>query len=212
VTFGGRFKASTSLTVRMALLAWTGTEDSVTSDVVNDWTSSSYTAGGFFNSTTLAVVAVSSAAISTTASDVFVTGTVPTGTKNLIVVYWTESTAAQNVTVDAWGQRVVLGVALADHVRRSYADELALCQRRCEKLAYTWVADGRVGGADYSMVLSFKVEKAGTPTITTTAGALTNATLVATNPTVTTVEQRFRAGGTGTMSVLSESLLAVIEL
>jgi hypothetical protein len=129
VSFGGRFRASSSLTMRMALLAWTGTADSVTSDVVNDWTSSTYTSGNFFVAANYTVVAVTSAALTTSASNVFVTGTVPSGTTNLVVVYWTEATAAQNVFVDAWGVKTVLGTSLADHIRRHHGEELSLCRR-----------------------------------------------------------------------------------
>jgi hypothetical protein len=130
VTFGGRYRLSTTSNLRMALLAWTGTEDSVTSDVVNDWTSSTYTAGGFFNSTTLTVVAVTSTALTAaTVGNAFVTGTVPSTATNLIVVYWTESTAAQNVTLDAWNQRLVEGTVLAPYIRRTFHQERQICQR-----------------------------------------------------------------------------------
>jgi len=40
-----RVRISNSQAIRYAILAWTGTEDAVTSDAVNDWTSGDYTDG-----------------------------------------------------------------------------------------------------------------------------------------------------------------------
>jgi hypothetical protein len=92
---------SSSANVRYAILEWTGTANSVTSDVVNDWTSSTYTTGNFFNSTTLAVVGVGSTALTAnTWTACAVEGSVSTSVSNLIVFAWTESTVAQNVTLN----------------------------------------------------------------------------------------------------------------
>lgn len=129
VTFGGRLKLSTSANLRVALLAWTGAEDAVTSDVVNSWASGTYTAGNFFNSTTLTVIDTASQAMSAgNAADVSVSGTVPSNATNLIVLYWTEATAAQNVTLDAWGMRVVTASSLVDYIRRTMDGELERCR------------------------------------------------------------------------------------
>ncbi|HWA21133.1 MAG TPA: DUF2793 domain-containing protein, partial [Caulobacterales bacterium] len=48
VAMAARVRCSAAQAVRMAILEWTGTADSVISDVVNNWASGSYTAGGFF--------------------------------------------------------------------------------------------------------------------------------------------------------------------
>lgn len=130
VTAGGRFKSSTSQNLRLAILAWTGTEDAVTSDVVNSWTNASITTGNFFNSTTLTLVATNSTALTAaTAATCSVSGTVPSGATNLIYLYWTEATAVQNVTLDAWAQRLVKATALVDPLERSAQSELAICRR-----------------------------------------------------------------------------------
>lgn len=103
VTFKvGRTRLSSSANVRYAVLEWTGTEDAVTSDVVNDWTSSSYTAGGFFNSTTLTVSGVSQQALTanTLTDGSELTVTLGSTFNNIILFEWTESTVAQNVTLD----------------------------------------------------------------------------------------------------------------
>jgi hypothetical protein len=53
-----RIRCSAATPIRYAILGWTGTEDAVTSDVVNSWTNATFTAGNFFNSTTLSVLGV----------------------------------------------------------------------------------------------------------------------------------------------------------
>lgn len=168
VTFGGRFKLSTSANLRVALLAWTGTEDSVTSDVVNDWTNGTFTTGNFFISSNLTLIGTAAVGMTGgSAADVSVSGAVPSGTTNLLVVYWTEATAAQNVTLDAWGRRLIESSYLNDHIRRSIAQELALCQRFYE--ATTMQGELGAVGSTYAYIQSwqFKVQKRTSPTVTT---------------------------------------------
>lgn len=130
VTYGGRFKLSTSADIRLALLAWTSTEDSPTSDPVNDWTSSTYTAGNFFLGSNLTVVGVAEQAMTAgTAGTASVSGAVPSNANNLMAMYWTEGTVAQNVTLDRWGQRIVEASSLLDYIRRPHGEELRRCQR-----------------------------------------------------------------------------------
>lgn len=96
-----RVKCSSSQAIRIALIEWTGTADLPTSDVVNDWTSGTYTTGNFFISTTTTIVAT--AAVTPTANtwtDLTLTGTVSASCNNLIVMIWSEGTMAQNVTLD----------------------------------------------------------------------------------------------------------------
>ena len=76
---------------RIAILEWTGTADTVTSEVVADWTSGTYTTAGFFASTTLTLVGT--AAVTAThgaTSTLSVSGTVSTSCNNLIVFIWAE--------------------------------------------------------------------------------------------------------------------------
>lgn len=89
----GRVRISNSQSVRYAILEWTGTADGVTSDVVNDWTSSTYTAGNFFLGASLTVTAVGSITPSANAwADIAsLTGTIGSSVNNLIVLFWTEA-------------------------------------------------------------------------------------------------------------------------
>lgn len=101
VSFGGILRYSNAAAVRFAILEWTGTADAVTRDVVNDWTSSTYTAGNFFISSNLTVRAVGSLTPSAaTLTDFRLSATLGSTLNNLILFIWTEGTAAQNSTLD----------------------------------------------------------------------------------------------------------------
>lgn len=139
VTLSGRAKASVSATLRFAVLEWTGTEDSVTSDVVSDWTSGSYTAGGFFNATTLTVAGVDSEALDgSNWADFSLTATISASLTNAIVIIWSEGTLAQNATLDIEAVQLVKGENAGDFQPRSLGDELTLCQR----YYYRWDGTG----------------------------------------------------------------------
>lgn len=102
MTLTARIRCSSAQAIRYAILEWTGTADAVTSDVVNDWTSGTYTAGNFFLAANLTVTAVGS--ITPTANTwtaiTPLKGTAGSSLNNWIVFVWTEGTAAQNVTLD----------------------------------------------------------------------------------------------------------------
>lgn len=173
VTLLGKVQLSASQTVRYAVLEWTGTSDTVTSDVVNDWTSGTYTAGNFFLGSNLTVTAVGSLALTAnTLTDFLLKTTLGGATNNVIVLMWTEATAAQNVTLDlAW--ELIRG----DHTGRTYplapreyGHELALCQRFYEYNADPYVASSfdsdTVSGVVSTANVSFKVQKRSSPTVT----------------------------------------------
>lgn len=102
VTLGGDLRYSNAAAIQYAILEWTGTANSVTSDVVNDWTSGTYTAGNFFLGSNLTVTAVGSITPSAaTVTEFSVSGTISSSANNIIVIMWTEGTAAQNSTLDA---------------------------------------------------------------------------------------------------------------
>lgn len=175
VTYGGRRRLSSSANIRMAIVEWTGTEDSAVKDVVNDWTSSTYTTGNFFKSTTTTVVATAQVAMTAnTARDCSVSGTISSSATNILVFEWTESTVAQNVTFDAWGSRLIEASSLIDYIRRLYAEEEARCLRFFEvmkAIRYDFYAAGT--GSDMNVAVPMKVRKRSdsvtvTPTTVTT--------------------------------------------
>lgn len=95
-------RCSASQAIRYAILEWTGTADSVTSDVVSSWTNGTFTTGQFFNSTSLTLVGTGSTTPSanTWTTATALTGTVSASANNLIVFIWSEGTLAQNATLD----------------------------------------------------------------------------------------------------------------
>jgi hypothetical protein len=136
IVLSARVQLSASATLRYAILEWTGTSNSPTSDVVNDWTSSTYTAGNFFISTTTNVLAVGSVALTanTPATITALTATVGSSMNNLIVFFWTEATAAQNVTLDISKASLKLGSVATPFYPRPFPEELLLCRRYYHKL------------------------------------------------------------------------------
>lgn len=126
-----RIRVSSSVAIRYAVLGWTGTEDTVTSDVVLNWSSASFTAGGFFLASNVSVLAIGS---STSSANTWTTlpaiaGALGSSFNNLIVMVWTESAQAQNFTLDFdWVQLEKGAIATPADVR-PYEIELARCQR-----------------------------------------------------------------------------------
>jgi hypothetical protein len=130
VTFTPRVQVSGAQSLRYAILAHTGTEDLVTSDVVNNWTSSTFTAGNFFI-VGLEIVAIGSATpvANTWTSLPLIAGIVPSNMNNLITFVWTESAQAQNFTLDYDFNQLEAGSVATPFERRDYGRELMMCQR-----------------------------------------------------------------------------------
>ncbi len=97
----GAVRLSTSQAIRYAILEWTGTLDSPTSDVVADWTNSTFTAGNFFLASNLTVAAVGTITpAGSTWTNFGINAAISTSCNNLIVMVWIEGTAAQNFEFD----------------------------------------------------------------------------------------------------------------
>lgn len=145
IVLGARVRSSVAQTLRYAILEWTGSGDSVTSDVVNDWTSASYTTGNFFLASNLLVTAVGSLALSANAwTDLpALTGTISSElgvgrTQNLIAVFWSESTMAQNATLDIARAQLTAGTTLPEFKN----EDLAITQMRCSKYYFSSFGPG----------------------------------------------------------------------
>ena len=183
VVLGGRLRYSSAAAVRYAILEWTGTEDVVTSDVVNSWTNGTFTAGNFFLASNLTVRAVGSLtpAAATLADLTALTAALGSAFNNLIVLVWTEGTAAQNATLDL-SLQFERGTVPPGREFRPIGIEQALCQRYYEKSYDPNVAPGTstsAPGGDYSVVPSntiantqsygkkgFRTTKRAAPTVT----------------------------------------------
>jgi hypothetical protein len=134
VAMAARVRCSASQAIRMAILEWTGTADSVTSDVVNDWTDASFTAGHFFLASNLNVIAVGATTPSaaTWTDMTALAGSFGASLNNAIVLVWTEGTLAQNATLDLDQVQLEAGAVCGPFVPPDRADELACCLRYFE--------------------------------------------------------------------------------
>lgn len=124
---------SGNIDVRIAILEWTGTADSVTSEVVNDWTSSDYTAGNFFASSNLTVVAVEQYEVGHSQWGVYtVKGAISNNCDNVIVMVW-----AEDVPAHADDYLIVTEAGLyegrAQQEWRVRHNERQLCERFCQR-------------------------------------------------------------------------------
>jgi hypothetical protein len=178
-----RIRVSNSQAIRYAILGWTGTADTVTSDVVLDWTSASYTAGGFFLAANLSVLAVGSMtpAANTLTSLTELTASLGSAFNNIIIMVWTEGTAAQNFTLDFVYNQFEQGESATPFEFRDIDRETFLCERYFEKTFSASVAPASNAGLEGAISTTsgaalsnttttnyvFKTEKRSIPTIVT---------------------------------------------
>lgn len=176
-----RVRCSVSQPIRMAILEHTGTADAIARDVVNSWSSATFTPGNFFIASSLNVVAIG---VSTPAANVWtdlpgITGAFGSGMNNAIVMVWTEGTLAQNATLDFDQAQLEAGSVCGAFTRRAFGNELALCQRYYQKSYAYATAPGAAtatgvtvvplnGNAStlYSSATVSLVPKRATPTVT----------------------------------------------
>ena len=201
IVLSARVRCSASTTLHYAIIEWTGTADTPTKNVVNDWTSGTYTTGNFFIATTTTITATSSTALTAnTLATISLTGTVGSSANNISVFFWTESTQAQNVTLDIGKVQLEIGLAPTVFGSRPITEELHRCQRFYAKTfaqatspaqntgIYVGAIAISVNAAITSGILSanwqFPATMRTTPTITTySPGGLTNQWWSATNST-----------------------------
>lgn len=131
VALSARVRMSASTTLRYAIVEWMGTADSITKDVVSDWTNGTFTAGNFFTSTSTTIVAAGSISLTanTFADITALTGSVSGSMNNLAVLFWTDSTQAQNVTLDIGKVKLERGTVPTRYVAPTIMDLLRDCQR-----------------------------------------------------------------------------------
>lgn len=171
-TLSGRARLSASGNARFAILSWTGSEDgdettdpnphfsSAAKDIVASWGSTSYTAGGFFASSNLVVEGVGSVACDGTNWEDFsltTSANMSASMTNVFVVVWSESTLAQNVTLDLEAVQLEKGESANDFQQRSVGEELELCQRYCFAevcAAYSRLGMGVGQGSDNALVVT----------------------------------------------------------
>lgn len=172
VTLSARVRMSVSTTLRYAIVEWNGTSNSPTINVVNNWTSATFTTGNFFISTTTTIVATGSVALSAnTFASISLTGTVSGSMNNLHVFFWTDSTQAQNVTLDIGKVQLEAGSVATAHALRSIGDEKRLLERYQKSItAYATGVSTSAPSGLFSHRIGFE-EMLKVPTPTTTASS-----------------------------------------
>lgn len=171
--FQVRLKSSSTPDLRIALLEWSGTADTpgASRDVVADWTQSAAgTPTSFFKSTNFTVRAWSAvAAASGSYVDFSVSGTVDAGANNLVVVIWSSSALAQNVTVNIAEAGLYDGSSARTWQPRSFATERALAARYYEVFVDSQVIVARgyqAATGNLLLTLNFGSPKRKTPSWT----------------------------------------------
>lgn len=136
VVLSARVRMSVSTTLRYAIIEFNSTADGMTKDVVLDWTSATFTASNFFiaSANNLIQATGSIALTANTLTDITaLSATLSASVGNVAVFFWTDSTQAQNVTLDIGKVQLEKGTAATSFMRRPYAQELVLCQRFYEQ-------------------------------------------------------------------------------
>jgi hypothetical protein len=126
VTLTARVRINTAHTIRYAVIEWTGTADVPTTDVVNDWTSGTFTAGNFFKSTNLTITSTGSVTPGTsTLASISLTATLGSSFNNVLVFFWVDSAEAANLDIGRVG--LAIGTSTALIAPRPYPLEQRLC-------------------------------------------------------------------------------------
>ena len=193
VVLSAKVRCSSTATIRMAILTHTGTADAVTSDVVNNWASGSYTAGNFFDaSMTVNAVGSDAVAANTWTTLTPITATLGSSVNNVIVFIWSETQLAQNATLDFATVQFELGATPTNFEYVPYYAQIAACQRYYVTAGRSVIVQGFNSSAAWSQraPLEFPVEMRVAPT--PTIASLSSNTNVAS----ATVEQVGRRGCT----------------
>lgn len=129
--------SSGTVNIRQAILEWTGTENAVTSDVVNSWTSTDYTDGAAKFFVDASFTPLGSNATSVTAGSgprsTQLVGAVSLNANNLVLLFWTESTAAQNFQLTIGRVTLVAGTYYGEVRKPSFDETLRHAQKWVRK-------------------------------------------------------------------------------
>ena len=135
--------SSTSYWAHYAILEWVGVGDTVTSDIVRDWSSGIYTPNNFFLGSNLNVLAVGDIYLQSVLTQVTLSATVGLACNNLMVFFWSDA-ISQNTQLKICNVDCHMGGA-RPFSPRPLAEELTLCQRYFEKSYDLDVKPGTAG-------------------------------------------------------------------
>ena len=205
VALSARVRMSVATTLRYAIVEWTGTADSITKDCVLDWTNGTFTAGNFFTSTNTVVTATGSTLLAAnTLTTISLTGTVGSSMNNIAVIFWTDSTQAQNVTMDVAKVKLEIGTAATAYQRPRYDQVLAACQRYYNNTIGFAFEINVASGSDYGFSGTFPTMRT-TPTLSASDSSTFNmgAPVALAALTASSFEYRKRASATGAGNLIS---------
>lgn len=177
-----RVKLSTGGAIRFAILEHSGTADVVISDVVNTWTSPTFTPSNFFIAgiNVLKTGAITPGAATWGSIDDW--SVLSSNVKNIVIFFWTEDVLAQNGTLELNRPQYEPGVIATPHEWRM--NELSICQQYYENIIYTPSNAAAISSVHVSVFnyfqWNFKQTKRAPPAVSLANGAWINTT-----PTVT---------------------------
>jgi hypothetical protein len=167
VTFSFRILCDAIQDIRYAVLEWTGTEDTVTSDVVATWGATPTWA------TNVAPAgSVGSTSVGSTWTDIEHTVTLSSGFNNLIVFIWSGDTVANTDFIRIEAAQLEQGPHKTPFETRPVGMEFALCQRYFQVFnpgnayfaAYMWAGLNEI----YAQTVLLPVQMRVAPTVTDT--------------------------------------------
>lgn len=183
MNFFMRVKPSFGGNVRYAILEHTGTADTVTSDVVNNWASATFTPSNFFIAGVNVIKTGTIAPGAATYGEFSDYGVMGASLNNAILFVWTESAQAQNATLELNRPQFEPGIVHTPHEWRM--NELALCQRYYQILGESTsslIVSGQAtaGAQEFNATYAYMAQMRSSPTATvvgtwSTANASTSA-------------------------------------
>jgi hypothetical protein len=210
LAFALKVRCSAATTVRCALVAWTGTLDSPTRDPVNNWASTTYTAGNFFVSNTSTIAVTATAVSAGVWTDMLVSSAsaggvaAPSSMTNLYMVVWTDTAQAQNATLDASVLRCGQGTVAPLWTPPNAQQELSKCLRFSEVGTTQYTTYGTAGLAvGYRVPFAVQKRVGSTPTLFLVGTGYSNGTGAVTSfPTVDSFSLSYTviAAGAGTVT------------
>jgi hypothetical protein len=211
LAFALKVRCSAATTIRCALVAWTGAQDSPTRDVVNNWASTNYTAGNFFVANTSTIAVAATAVTAATWTDLVVSSAsaggvvAPSTMNNLYMVVWTDTAQAQNVTLDASIVRCGQGTVAPLYLPPNYTLEKQKARRFFYRNSNTGTGLVACGLAFSTVSAAYCVPL---PVTMRTAPTLGSANLFPTNGAGTTIAPT----GSSILGISSDSVLVQINV
>jgi hypothetical protein len=159
-SISGRVRLSTAQPIRFALLESTASADGFTRAFVNNWASTNYSAGNFFNATTK-VIAVGSVTPGAAVWGSFsASGTFDASLQNAILFVWSEAALATGATLELNRCKMEAGAVATPFAYESNAEARVRCQRWYETFAANWSGiSGAQVNRSFSESYPFKVTK-----------------------------------------------------